>query len=69
MATDRLTNQLVPLFNPRRDSWNRHFRWVSVRLIGLTTTGRATISLLQLNRRRILAIRNVEKFFGRHPPV
>lgn len=58
----------VPLFNPRRQSWDEHFRWEEVLLAGLTTTGRATISALQMNRPLILAIRSEEATLGRHPP-
>lgn len=49
------------LFNPRQDSWERHFTIdVSGHIIGLTPTGRATVRLLnmngipQLNLRQIL---------------
>jgi hypothetical protein len=40
----------VNLFNPRRDSWERHF--VVDRggyIVGLTPTGRATVRLLDMN--------------------
>ena len=57
---------MVPLFNPRSDHWNEHFRWENVRLIGITAIGRATIKLLDLNRPVILAIRQEEILLGRH---
>lgn len=35
--------------------------------VGLTSTGRATISTLGLNRPVMLAIRSEEALLGRHP--
>jgi len=58
----------VPFFNPRQDSWDEHFRWEDVLLVGVTAVGRATIGALQLNRPLILAIRSEEAALGRHPP-
>jgi hypothetical protein len=40
-----------------------------VQLEGLTATGRATVSALQLNGRRMQAIRAEEMKRGRHPPT
>ena len=37
-------------------------------LVGLTSTGRATIAALHMNRPLILAIRQEEAVRGRHPP-
>jgi hypothetical protein len=42
--------------------------WDGVRAVGLTPTGRATITLLEMNRSLILAIREEETERGRHPP-
>ena len=66
-ALDPETGRQVKLFNPRRQRWQDHFRWNGVQLIGLTATGRATISALRMNRSLILAIRNEEMKHGRHP--
>ena len=46
---DPITNELVPLFNPRTDAWNEHFEWDGPTLFGKTKIGRATIELLQIN--------------------
>ena len=67
-AIDPHTRYTVPLYNPRRDTWDEHFRWEGVFLVGLTPTGRATIKALKMNRTLILAIRQEEAAFGRHPP-
>jgi hypothetical protein len=50
-AADPLTGREVSLFHPRRQVWNRHFRWSSDRkqILGTTPTGRATIEALDLN--------------------
>jgi len=66
-AADPNAGQEVPLYNPRGDLWSEHFQWQGVRLSRLTATGRATIQALDLNRTLILAIREEEAAFGRHP--
>jgi hypothetical protein len=40
---------LIRLFHPRRDIWSGHFRWQGSRLIGLTSSGWATIAVLEIN--------------------
>jgi 5-methylcytosine-specific restriction endonuclease McrA len=40
---------IVPLFNPRRDSWDPHFRWEGFLLIGRTAIGPAATTALNLN--------------------
>jgi 5-methylcytosine-specific restriction endonuclease McrA len=44
-ANDPQTSQLVPLFNPRQQSWYENFNWVNggTDVAGLTHTGRATV--------------------------
>lgn len=37
------------LFDPRKDTWDDHFQWDGPFLIGITSSGRATINLLQIN--------------------
>jgi hypothetical protein len=54
---DPLSGKLVALFNPRQQSWERHFRWVGSALEGRTQTGRATISVLGINRVEFVAFR------------
>jgi hypothetical protein len=57
-ARDPLSGRAVPLFHPRQDQWPDHFEWsASCRLIGRTTTGRATIVALGMNRPAIIPIR------------
>lgn len=69
-AFDPQTNQLVPLFNPRRDRWEEHFRWnaTGTRLRGRTAIGRVTIRTLKLNRKSLVASRRLWAKHGLHPP-
>jgi len=60
--------EFVQLFHPRHNVWSEHFAWSGYRLIGMTATGRATVSALHLNSDRRLRIREVEERFGLFPP-
>lgn len=68
-ATDPDCGEEVPLFNPRAQIWEEHFRWEGERIVPLTPTGRATVASLALNRPVILPIRQEEAVPGRHPPT
>jgi hypothetical protein len=46
---DPKTGRLVPLFHPRRHTWQRHFRWDGPVLVGRSPIGRATIAVLAIN--------------------
>ena len=46
---DRITKQLAALFNPRRHSWARHFRWRGPFFVGRTPIGRVTVAVLNMN--------------------
>lgn len=48
-AIDPADGSIVPLFDPRSQSWADHFRLNGPRVTGLTPTGRATVQLLQMN--------------------
>jgi hypothetical protein len=69
-AVDPNTQQLVALFNPRLDTWPLHFRWSDdgTEVIGLTTTGRATVAALQLNSLARIKMRRRWISVGWHPP-
>ena len=43
------TGDLVPLFNPRTQTWPEHFTLDGPRFVGLTPIGRTTVEFLQLN--------------------
>ena len=63
-SIDPATGEIVPLFHPRRDHWDEHFRWVGSEIVGLTPKGRTTIRLLQLNDSRRLRLRTTLRRLG-----
>lgn len=69
-AKDPLTEQTVHLFHPRQDHWEEHFLWSddSLRLIGISPTGRATVLLLRMNQAPLINLRRVLREAGLHPP-
>ena len=70
-ATDPETGETVPLFNPRTQNWFEHFQWSEdgLRVIGLTTIGRATVEALHLSDNpRVLVVRSNWVRAGWHPP-
>ena len=48
-GVDPKTRKIVPLFNPRRHKWSRHFRWDGPVLVGRTPNGQATVIALKIN--------------------
>ena len=56
-AIDPDSAQVVRLFNPRKDRWGRHFSVENSRVAGLTSTGRATVWLLQMNSAQRVQLR------------
>lgn len=68
-GVDTLTATTANLFHPRTQNWSDHFEWQEETIVGRTSTGRATVDTLQLNRPLILAIRRAERSFGRFPPA
>jgi len=65
---DPETGLQVPLYHPRSAPWNLHYRWIGAELVGVSATGRATISALGINRLIAINIRQQEQRLGRHPP-
>ncbi len=73
---DPETGNTILLFNPRKQNWSEHFIWSVDRLkiIGITDTGRATCSRLDLNDERhndgsIVKTRRMWVKGGWHPPL
>lgn len=54
---DPVTGALTRLFNPRIDYWPDHFRIQAGRIIGLTSIGRTTVYVLNMNRPDRIRIR------------
>lgn len=69
-APDPITGVTVSLFHPREQRWTEHFAWNEdcTLMVGLTSTGRATIEALQLNRLGVVNLRRVLYAIGEHPP-
>lgn len=68
-ALDPETGHSVPLYHPRQQQWSMHFAWSedAAQILGLTPTGRATVEALQMNRPRMVRLRNLWMKMGRHP--
>ena len=60
--------RIVPLFNPRRHKWSRHFRWDGPELIGRTPQGRATVIALKINLEHRMDLRQGLIEEGVFPP-
>lgn len=67
---DPVTNEVAPLYDPRRQVWSDHFQWIveGSHIAGLTPTGRATVIVLNLNRAVLVIARRAWVAVGWHPP-
>jgi len=65
---DPETGEVVQLFDPRRQRWDRHFRWVNYRVVGRTKSGRATVVVLEMNLPSRVELREVLGGAGLFPP-
>jgi HNH endonuclease len=67
---DPATECAAPLFHPRRQRWRDHFAWNegTTLIVGLSPTGRATVTSLQLNRLELVNFRRILAAAGEHPP-
>jgi hypothetical protein len=68
-AADPESAKSADLFNPRMQNWHDHFAWSAdgSQIVGLTPTGRATISALKMNRPLAVAARLSWAEIHRHP--
>lgn len=68
-SIDPVTKKIIPLYNPRNDNWNVHFKWVDNFSVieGLTAKGRATILRLKMNNKGVVNFRKIALGSG-HPP-
>ena len=57
-GVDAQSVRIVRLFHPRRDAWAKHFVWDGPRLVGMTSIGRATITVLRINRPDVVRLRS-----------
>ncbi len=58
---------MKPLFNPRSERWEEHFRLTGAVVEPLTGTGEATARLLRLNAAERVVERNLLQRLGRYP--
>jgi hypothetical protein len=67
---DPKTKKEVPLFNPRKQIWKKHFEFDSDKatIIGKTICGRATVEALQINYALALDTRKHWVGVGWYPP-
>jgi 5-methylcytosine-specific restriction endonuclease McrA len=67
---DPVTDEQVPLFNPRQQAWHEHFTWSDdgTHIVGLTACGRVTVVALQLNNEYLVNARRRWVMAGWHPP-
>jgi hypothetical protein len=58
---DPATQAEFPLFNPRKERWDRHFRFLpaTLQIQGLTPKARATVARLQMNERKQIEARRL----------
>ncbi|MBY0528294.1 MAG: HNH endonuclease [Gemmataceae bacterium] len=60
--------KLYRLFNPRKQSWRRHFSWEHTLLIGKSFSGKVTVQVLNINAPSRVMLRENLLFEGRFPP-
>lgn len=65
---DPATGTDAALFNPRTQNWSDHFVVEGVWIVGTSSSGRATIELLAMNRQLLLEARAAQAELGRRPP-
>ncbi len=70
-ASDPVNGQPALLYSPRVDHWAEHFVWSHdfALIIGMTPTGRATVTQLRLNRDGVVRLRRILYLHGQHPPA
>jgi HNH endonuclease len=68
---DPVTKKMSRLYHPRQHKWIDHFQWSEdeLTILGVTSIGRATVDLLQVNRLGNVNQRILLKSIGLHPPI
>lgn len=69
-ANDPVSQAETPLFHPRQQLWEEHFAGSAdvLKVVGVTPTGRATVTALTLNRPGVMNLRKLLMIAGLHPP-
>ena len=66
-SRDTLSGELAPLFNPRTQRWDEHFRLEAGQIFPLTSVGRVTTLLLKFNLPQRIEVRITLSRTGRYP--
>ena len=66
-SVDRVTGEVVLLFNPRTQQWQDHFQLRGGFIISLTSVARVTEKLLQLNLSSRVEVRQRLAAIGEYP--
>ena len=66
-SIDPVIGEVVLLFDPRRDRWADHFRFNGALIEPISSVGRATARLLQLNAPERILERRLLQSLGRYP--
>ena len=64
-----LDGKVVPLFHPRRQAWQRHFKWEGAFLVGKTRCGKVTLRVLNVNHPARVMLRQSLIDETRFPPA
>lgn len=67
-GVDPTTSKTTPLFHPRRQPWVEHFRWDGAKLLGLTSEGRTTVDVLNINLADAIQVRSALILESVFPP-
>jgi 5-methylcytosine-specific restriction endonuclease McrA len=57
-GVDPQTRRITPLFHPRNEKWDDHFKWRGIYIMGKTAVGRVTIRVLHMNSEEQLSLRS-----------
>lgn len=70
-SIDPVTKLNTPYYNPRTQIWDEHFAWNEdfTHIIGLTPTGRVTVTGLKMNRKILIGLRKFLRKMSEHPPA
>ena len=66
-SIDPQTDAITPLFHPRQDRWEDHFRLIGADIAGITPQGRTTVRMLHFNDADQLELRAALIALGRYP--
>jgi hypothetical protein len=64
---DPKTRRLARVFKPRKQKWERHFRWSGVLIVGRTPVGRTTVEVFGMNLPARIALRETLVELGQWP--